>query len=97
MNKKEQIFGECGAVCYDKKCNKTYTEEEYNEDMSNWSIDHASGYYFCPDCKIYLSVAEDLNDTMNSYNMNIVFDYCLDSAYVLVDTYNSYKNIEEQK
>ena len=96
MNVKEQIFGECGAVCYDKKCNKTY-RKEYNEDMSNWSIDHASGYYFCPDCKIYLSVAEDINDTMNSHNMEIDFEYCIDCAYMLIDTYKSYKNIKEKE
>ena len=25
----KEIFGECGAICYDKECNKTYTEKEY--------------------------------------------------------------------
>ena len=95
--KLDQVFGECGAVCYDKKCDKTYTEKEYKEDMSNWSIDHATGYYFCSDCKKYLSVAEEINDTMNNHDINIDFEYCVDSAYMLIDTYKSYKKIKEKK
>ena len=91
----KEAFGECGAVCYDKECNKTYTEKEYNEDMSEWSIDHNTGFYFCPSCKIYLSVSEDIDDIMNSCDMHISFDIILDSVYMLIDTYKSYKAIEE--
>ena len=74
-----------------------FEEKEYKEDMSNWSIDHATGYYFCSDCKKYLSVAEEINDTMNNHDINIDFEYCVDSAYMLIDTYKSYKKIKEKK
>ena len=97
MSKEKKVFGECGAVCYDKECNETYTEKEYNEDMSDWSIDHNTGYYFCPNCKTYLSVAEDISDILNNHNINISFDIILDSAYMTIDTYNSYKAIEGEK
>ena len=91
MIEEREIVAECGAVFYDKKCNKTYTEKE---NMTAWSIDHSTGCYFCPSCKKYLSVAEDINDIMNSCGMHISFDIILDSAYMLIDTYNSYKPIE---
>ena len=90
MIEEREIVAECGAVFYDKKCNKTYTEEE---NITAWSIDHSTGCYFCPSCKIYLSVSEDIDDIMNSCGMNISFDIILDSAYMLIDTYNSYKPI----
>ena len=70
MSKERKAFGECGAVCYDKECNETYTEKEYNEDMSDWSIDHNTGYYFCPNCKIYLSVAEDINENKSQLELS---------------------------
>ena len=60
-----------------------------------WSVDDCSGFYICNDCSKYFSVAEDINDTMNSHNMEIDFEYCLDSAYMLIDTYKSYKQIKE--
>ena len=75
--------------------------EEYfklNLELSNgWNVDDCSGFYICSDCWVYFSVAEDINDIMNSYNINIDFEYCLDSAYRLIDTYNSYKKTEEKK
>ena len=91
MIEEREIVAECGAVFYDKKCNKTYTEEE---NITAWAIDHSTGCYFCPSCKKYLSVAEDVSDILNNHNINIGFDIILDSAYMLIDTYNSYKPIE---
>ena len=40
MKKDEKVFGECGAVCYDKKCDRTFTEKEYNDGITEdgWSI-----------------------------------------------------------
>ena len=63
----------------------------------SWNVDDCSGLYICSDCWIYFGVAEDINDSMNSHNMNIDWEYCIDSAYMLIDTYKSYKNIEEKK
>ena len=59
-----------------------------------WNVDDCSGFYICSDCSKYLGVAEDINESMNNHNMEIDFEYCLDSAYMLIDTYNSYKIIE---
>ena len=59
-----------------------------------WNVDDCSGFYICSDCSKYLSVAEDINESMDNHNMEIDFEYCVDSAYMLIDTYKSYKNIK---
>ena len=98
MKKDEKVFGECGAVCYDKQCDKTFTEKEYNNGITEegWSIDHGTGYFFCPDCKKYLSLAETISDDLNSCQSydDIPFEIILDSAYMIIDTNDSYKKIK---
>ena len=101
MKKDEKVFGECGAVCYDKKCDRTFTEKEYNDgdyltNGEGWSIDHSSGIYFCPNCSKYLSLAETISDDLNSFKEydDIPFEIILDSAYMIIDTYQSYKERE---
>ena len=97
----EKVFGECGAVCYDKKCERTFTKKEYDNGITNeggWSIDHNTGYFFCSDCSKYLSLAETISDDLNlfkEYN-DIPFEIILDSAYMIIDTYESYKKIERE-
>lgn len=98
MKKDEEVFVECGAVCYDKKCDKTLTEKEYNDGITEdgWSIDHSSGFYFCPNCSKYLSLAETISDDLNSFKEydDIPFEIILDSAYMIIDTNDSYKKIK---
>ena len=101
MNKDEKVFGECGAVCYDKKCDRTFTKKEYNDgdyltNGEGWSIDHGTGYFFCPDCSEYLNLAEIISDELNLWEecKDIPFEIILDSAYMIIDTYESYKKIK---
>ena len=86
--------------CVGRNCNYIFPIKDVANNMSEnnatWNEGIDDGF-LCDKCSVYLSVAEDINDTMNSQNMNIVWEYCLDSAYMLVDTYKSYKNIEEEK
>ena len=86
--------------CAGRNCNYIFPIKDVVNNMSEnnatWNEGTDDGF-LCDNCSVYLSVAEDINDTMNSQNMNIVWEYCLDSAYMLVDTYKSYKNIEEKK
>ena len=86
--------------CVGRNCNYIFPIKDVVNNMSEnnatWNEGTDDGF-LCDNCSVYLSVAEDINDTMNSQNMNIVWEYCLDSAYMLVDTYKSYKNIEEEK
>ena len=86
--------------CVGRNCNYIFPIKDVVNNMSENNATWNEGIdvgFLCDKCSVYLSVAEDINDTMNSQNMNIVWEYCLDSAYMLVDTYKSYKNIEEEK
>ena len=85
--------------CVGKNCNYEFpTKDVHNDNNVNatWNEGEDNGY-LCDKCSVYLSVAEDINDTMNSHKMNIPWDFCLDSAYVLVDTFNSYKLLKGKK
>ena len=76
----------------DKAKLKKYLELDYN----GYAIDDGSGFYICGGCIKYLSLAEDICDLLNEKKMEMDFEYCVDVAYMLIDTYNSYKKIEEE-
>ena len=83
--------------CVGKNCHHEFpTEDVHNDNNVNatWNEGIDDGY-LCDKCAVYLSVAEDINDTMNSHNMEIDFEYCIDCAYMLIDTYKSYKQTKE--
>jgi len=73
----------------DKAKLKAYWNSEVR-DYRCWSIDNSSGFYWCADCNKYLSLAEDLQDTLDDYELD--FDFLLEMAYKIIKKaiYNLY-------
>jgi len=86
--------------CVGRNCNHIFPVEDVinnmNENEATWN-EWAGDGFLCGKCSRYLSIAEDISDAMSSQDMDIDMEYCLDSAYMLIDTYNCYKKIEEEE
>ena len=83
-----------------RNCNHIFPIEDVtnnmNENEATWN-EWAGDGFLCGKCSRYLSIAEDISDAMSSQDMDIDMEYCVDSAYMLIDTYNCYKKIEEEE
>ena len=86
--------------CVGRNCNHIFPIEDVtnnmNENEATWN-EWAGDGFLCGKCSRYLSIAEDISDAMSSQDMDIDMEYCVDSAYMLIDTYNCYKKIEEEE
>ena len=86
--------------CVGRNCNHTFPIEDVvnniNENNATWNEGIDDGF-LCDKCSMYLCIAEDINEAMSNQGMDMDFEYCLDSAYMLIDTYKSYKPIKEKK
>ena len=86
--------------CVGRNCNHTFPVQDVvnnmNENEATWN-EWAGDGFLCGKCSMYLCIAEDISDAMSNQGMDIDMEYCVDSAYMLIDTYNSYKKPEEKK
>ena len=86
--------------CVGRNCNHTFQVEDVinnmNENEATWN-EWAGDGFLCGKCSMYLCIAEDISEAMSNQGMDIYMEYCVDSAYMLIDTYNSYKKIKGEK